>query len=273
MKRTFVSALTAVAALGAAGCGKAEGRFPFRGVPACASDDAAVTPSLAKPTYAVIKDTVSSGIYRLGDVTERSALRGLADTVTLAVITCEGDLVRGPSAELLADFDSYYIPALCEGQTPLFHAELEASADEISQKMRYPGFFDFPVVSELSCGAGTLVQDDHHTLGQRLDAFYDHVSRFARNHAGRYPNDLAELRAYTGFSDELLDAWKTPLTFISDPPTTAKLVSAGPDKNPGNADDIEVFSLSKYGGLSHIDTYPGTNYAPTGNWAVFLGSR
>ena len=251
------------------GCNADEGRYPFRDVPACASDNAAAPPVFSAPTYAIIKDDRASGIYRLGDASKRSALRGLHGSATLAIITCQGEMASGASSTLLAKFDAYYLPPLCEGQKTLFHAPVSASQDRESQALGYAGYYQFPPV-ELSCASGTLVRDDDYTLGQRLDGFYEHISRFARGHAGRYPSSLEELSKATGYEGDMLDPWKTPLEYVSEP-RTAKLISYGPDKQKGTRDDVEVFNLTYNRGVDHILTYPGTRYVPTGNWAAFSG--
>lgn len=269
MLRRIVETTLCVTALGSlVGCME-DGRYPFRDVPACASDTAAAPPVFSAPTYAIVKDARAAGIYRLGDASKRSALRGLSSSATLAIITCQGELVPGASSTLLEKFDAYYIPPLCEGQKTLFHAPVSAQQDRQSEKMGYAGYYQFPPV-ELSCASGTLVRSDDHTLGQRLDGFYEHVSRFARTHAGRYPDSLEELSEATGHEAVILDAWKTPLEYVSEP-RTAKLISYGPDKRKGTRDDVEVFTISHNGGVDHILTYPGTGYVPTGSWATFSG--
>lgn len=272
MLRKLVETTVCVAALGAlAGCNTGEGRFPFRDVPACASDKAEASPAFATPTYAIIKDDKASGIYRLGDITKRSALRGLSSSAILAIVTCQGALTTGASTSLLADFDAYYVPPLCEGQKTLFHAPVSAQHDETSRALGYAGFYSFPPV-ELSCASGTLVRDDGYTLGQRLDAFYEHVSRFARGHAGRFPVSLEELSEATGHEAAMLDPWKSPLKLESDP-RIIKLISLGPDKREGTPDDVEVYRQTQVDGVDHILAYPGSRYVPTSSWAAFTGGE
>ncbi len=268
-KRFASMVILGASLLGCEGCGNA--RYALRGMPFCTTEDGSKVPQFAEDYVLVMK--TSSG-HEIGALSATMRHRGVMwrDEVLLAIVSCTGHHSLGGASlkEALAEFDDDHVPAVCPGMKVVVHERIYAKQDAAAKARGFSGYFDVPDATALKCTTGTLSQASNHTLEQILHDFSLTADAFAQRHDGRLPTTMAELEA-DGGSPLPADAWGTPLDFVRDGQKIV-LRSAGPDRQLGTADDIQVMEKTENGYRSST-TFEGSDYGRFGDYKAYVAKQ
>lgn len=248
----------------ASGCAE---RYRVVGEPFCASQDRAVDGRFGGQ-YAVAMVGGNSSV--VGAITGSSPTFQWTfptSKVRAALLECQGE-ISGLGDGWDDDFDDTHVPSICASQRVIFNQMLDVVVTERSKGLGFAGDLQFPKV-QVGCAEGTLVQRNDYTFGQIMTDFENSVDRYVEVNKSM-PATMAELTRETKQPPLPPDPWGTELVFEGGP--TTRLLSAGPDKQAGTEDDIEV--LNKQADQStHVMSFRGTEYSSTGDYQAFLAQR
>ena len=126
----------------------------------------------------------------------------------------------------------------------------------------------FPTVS-LPCQDGRMIQANSHTLGQILDDFEESVGAYLSKRR-KLPSTFASLETETKAAPLPLDPWGSAWHWKFER-KKLQLLSLGPDKKLGSADDQEILTMTKKKS-NHILAFKNSNigYQDDYNRAVAL---